>query len=89
MIEIYCKKKCKGAEVPCEECKELIEYSKLRIDKCPHIETKSFCSSCKTHCYNLEHREKIKKIMRFSGPRMIFYHPITTLKHMISVNQKK
>jgi hypothetical protein len=89
MIEIYCKKKCKGTEVPCEECQELIEYSNLRIAKCPYMETKRFCSSCNAHCYNLEHREKIKKIMRFSGPRMIFYHPITTLKHMISVNQKK
>lgn len=25
---------------------------------------------------------KIKEVMRFAGPRMIWYHPIWTLKHL-------
>ena len=83
MIEVYCKNKCKAKEIPCEKCKDLIQYSKTRIDKCPYMETKSFCSSCKTHCYDMKYRGKIKEVMRFSGPRMILYHPIITLKHMI------
>ena len=88
MIETYCKKKCKSKEIPCEECQDLIEYSNMRIDKCPHMESKSFCSSCKTHCYDAEYKEKIKIVMRFSGPRIILYHPIVTLKHMILLNKK-
>lgn len=88
MIEIYCKKKCKSEEVPCDECRDLIEYSNMRINKCPYMETKSFCSSCRTHCYDKEYKEKIKIVMRFSGTRVILYHPIATLRHMIPVNQR-
>ena len=36
------------------------------------METKTFCSNCRAHCYRLEMREEIRKVMRFSGPRMIF-----------------
>jgi len=28
-------------------------------------------------------REKIKNVMRYSGPRMVFYTPIEWLKHKI------
>ena len=27
--------------------------------------------------------EQIRKVMRFSGPRMLLYHPITAIKHII------
>ena len=37
------------------------------------METKTFCSNCKVHCYKPEMRKKIRAVMRFSGPRMIFY----------------
>ncbi|MBL4938585.1 nitrous oxide-stimulated promoter family protein [Clostridium sp. YIM B02515] len=35
------------------------------------------------HCYKTEYREKIKDVMRFSGPRMIIYEPRLALKHLI------
>lgn len=81
MISIYCKKKYK--EDMCEECMKLYEYAKQRIEKCPMMETKTFCSQCKIHCYQKEQREKIKKVMRFSGPRLIFHHPILVIRHGI------
>jgi hypothetical protein len=31
---------------------------------------------------SLGQRQKIKEVMRFAGPRMIWYHPIWTLKHL-------
>jgi hypothetical protein len=34
-------------------------------------------------------REKIKEIMRFSGPRMIFYHPIMAIRHLIESKKEK
>lgn len=43
MIHLYCRKKHKEKEL-CPECLELYEYAKMRIEKCPFMETKTFCS---------------------------------------------
>ena len=89
MIALYCKKKHGGKKELCTECEELMQYAKLRSDKCPFMETKTFCSNCKVHCYKPEMREKIREVMRFSGPRMIFTHPITAVRHVIESKKEK
>lgn len=90
MIDIYCKKKHKSKKKNlCEDCKELKEYVHLRLNKCPFKENKTFCSNCKIHCYQKEKREKIREVMRFSGPRMIFYHPLLAIKHVIESKKEK
>lgn len=93
MIALYCKKKHHTKitrkkdglhkEELCPECRELAEYARTRSDRCPFMETKTFCSNCRVHCYKPEMREKIREVMRFSGPRMLFYHPIMALRHVI------
>ncbi len=90
MIDIYCKKKhhVKKNDV-CLECKELKEYVKLRLSKCPFGENKTFCSNCKIHCYKKDMQEKIRNVMRFSGPRMILYHPILAIRHLIESKKEK
>ncbi|MGN0478669.1 MAG: nitrous oxide-stimulated promoter family protein, partial [Hominenteromicrobium sp.] len=60
-----------------------------RSDCCPFMETKTFCSNCKVHCYKPEMREKIREVMRFSGPRMIFRHPVTAIRHVIETKKEK
>lgn len=82
MIKIYCKKNHNKKDL-CEECKELSDYAHLRVEKCPHMEEKTFCSSCTTHCYDSEHRNKIKEVMRFSGPRILLHNPILAIKHIL------
>jgi hypothetical protein len=89
MIAIYCKKQHHTKGTLCPECAELQNYAKMRSDKCPFMETKTFCSNCKVHCYKPEMREKIKAVMRFSGPRMIFYHPVTAVRHLIETKKEK
>lgn len=89
MITIYCKKQHKTIGVLCSECQQLDTYAKIRSDKCPFMETKTFCSNCKVHCYKPEMREKIKAVMRFSGPRMIFYHPVTAVRHLIETKKEQ
>lgn len=84
MIEIYCKHKHSYNGSLCKDCQEMKDYANMKIDKCPHIESKTFCSSCKTHCYEKLHRKKIREIMKYSGPRIIVYHPVATVKHIIS-----
>lgn len=60
-----------------------------RVDHCPHMETKTFCSACKTHCYKPQMREAIRQVMRWSGPRMIFHHPVLAIRHLIETKKQK
>ncbi len=89
MIELYCKKQHGHKHGLCTECAELERYARLRSDKCPFMESKTFCSNCKVHCYKPEMREKIREVMRYSGPRMIFSHPITAIRHVIESKKEK
>lgn len=82
MIAIYCKENHSNNICLCKDCNELLEYSNKRIEKCPKLESKTFCSNCQSPCYDNYHRQKIKTIMRYSGPRIIFKHPITAIKHL-------
>ena len=88
MIELYCRKNHK-VKVLCPECEELAEYARMRSEKCPFMETKTFCSNCKVHCYKPDMREKIREVMRFSGPRMIFHHPVAAIRHVIETKKEK
>ena len=86
MIKKYCraKHKVKGGGM-CEECASLTEYALFRLEKCPFKENKRFCSFCRIHCYKSDAREKIKQVMRWAGPRMIFTQPAFALKHVIQM----
>lgn len=90
MIALYCRKRhgTRGGEL-CPECAELAEYARSRSDRCPFMETKTFCSNCRVHCYKPEMREKIREVMRFSGPRMIFHHPVAAVRHVIETKAEK
>lgn len=90
MIELYCrgKHKTKRGEL-CNECRELWEYVQLRRSKCPFGDNKPFCSNCKIHCYKSEMRERIKAVMRYSGPRMMFYNPKIAWAHVFETIRRK
>ena len=88
MISLYCRANHKSKEL-CPECSDLYEYAKKRINLCPFMETKTFCSNCKVHCYKPEYREKIREVMRYSGPRMLFVHPVMAVKHLIESTKEK
>jgi len=81
MIEVYCKKKDNTATGLCENCQELFDFASAKLDKCPWGEKKPACSKCTIHCYPDEMREKIRKVMRFSGPRMIIKNPLFLFSH--------
>lgn len=94
MIELYCKNnhrdegKC-GDGTLCSDCRELLDYAILRSEKCPFMENKTFCSNCTVHCYKPAMREKIRQVMRYSGPRMIFHHPLLAIGHLIEDKKEK
>ena len=89
MIRLYCNKKHRTKKKLCSECQALQDYAIQRSDKCPFMETKTFCSNCKVHCYKKDMREKIREVMRFSGPRMILYHPVMAVRHVIESKKEK
>ena len=89
MISLYCKKNHHTQNGLCPDCHQLKEYAEKRSDNCPFMETKTFCSNCKIHCYKADMRRKIKEVMKFSGPRMIFYHPVLAVSHLVESRKEK
>ncbi|APF26384.1 MULTISPECIES: nitrous oxide-stimulated promoter family protein [Clostridium] len=83
MIDLYCRKKHKTKEVLCDECRELLQYANFRLDHCRFGENKPNCGGCKIHCYKKEMREKIIKVMKFSGPRSLIYNPKIAFEHLV------
>lgn len=88
MIAIYCRRNHGGREL-CPDCAALDAYARHRSDKCPFMETKTFCSNCRVHCYGQDMREKIRAVMRFSGPRMLFHHPVMAVRHVLENKKEK
>lgn len=89
MIALYCRKQHGVRNGLCTDCTALDAYARARSDKCPFMETKTFCSNCKVHCYQPKMREKIRIVMRFSGPRMIFHHPVAAIRHVVETKKEK
>lgn len=87
MIELHCRKqhadRPKDERGLCPECAALDDYARSRSDHCPFMETKAFCANCRVHCYKPDMREKIRAVMRFSGPRMMLYHPVDAVRHLV------
>lgn len=73
----------------CPECAELEAYAHARSERCPFMEEKTFCSNCTVHCYRPEMRERIRTVMRYAGPRMLFHHPVMAIRHMIESQRER
>lgn len=82
MVRLYCRKHEGNAKL-CPNCKELLDYALCRLDRCRFGEQKPTCKQCPVHCYKPEMKEKIRVVMRWSGPRMIIYHPVAAIRHLI------
>lgn len=83
MIRLYCCKKLGMRELS-DEYNALMEYSHRRLDGCKFGDKKPACKRCPIHCYKPEMRDKIREVMRWVGPRMIFYDPIATIRHIFN-----
>ncbi len=81
MIRIHCRGNHRTQGL-CPECADLLAYAQTRLEKCPYGEEKPTCAQCSIHCYQSDMRERVRKVMRYSGPRMIFHHPILALYHL-------
>ena len=87
MVRVFCRGRHGTTEGICPECRQLQGYAERRLDKCPYGEAKPACSSCPVHCYSPGMREGIRRVMRHSGPRMIFHHPYLLLRHWLDAKR--
>ena len=88
MIGLHCRSQ-HGADRLCSECGALLAYTEERLEKCPFQEGKTTCAKCPVHCFKPVMRDKIKAVMRYSGPRMLRTHPILAMRHFIDRSRKK
>ena len=89
MIALYCRKKHHTRGDLCPQCAALDAYAQMRSEKCPFMETKTFCSNCRIHCYKPDMRAKIREVMRFAGPRMILHHPVAAIRHVVETKKEQ
>ncbi|MBQ5913863.1 MAG: nitrous oxide-stimulated promoter family protein [Alistipes sp.] len=82
MIGIYCRAHHHSEKGLCRECEELAAYYERRVERCPLGEEKLSCKVCTIHCSEHQHRQKIREVMRYAGPRMIYSHPLMAFRHL-------
>jgi len=91
MIALYCRDHhagdsaavASGGDGLCPECAELLDYARLRLEKCRYGADKPTCANCETHCYKPAMRERVREVMRYSGPRMLKRHPVLAVAHLV------
>lgn len=86
MVTIYCSEKHGGGKL-CLECNELLSYCNKRLDLCPFSE-KPTCRNCSIRCYNPQMRERIRSVMHYSGPHLLFRHPVLAIQHLADGRRK-
>lgn len=82
MIHIYCAAKHGTSHALCSECDELNKYAQKRLSQCRYGNEKPTCKKCPIHCYARNMKIQIQKVMRYSGPRIIFHSPISAISHL-------
>ncbi|MDD5370538.1 MAG: nitrous oxide-stimulated promoter family protein [Anaerolineaceae bacterium] len=82
LVRIYCRDVHSRPEGVCPDCQALIDYAQARLERCPFHVEKPTCTNCTVHCYQPAMRERVRIVMRYAGPRMLFRHPFLSLQHL-------
>ena len=83
MVRCYCQDHHETTAGLCPECRGLLDYATLRLDRCRFGAGKPTCAHCPVHCYQRNRRDQVKIVMRYAGPRMPGRHPILSLRHWL------
>jgi predicted amidophosphoribosyltransferase len=81
MVRLYCRDHHHGES--CAECQGLLDYASLRLDRCRFGTEKPTCAKCPVHCYQKNRREQVRVVMRYAGPRMLWEHPLLSLRRWL------
>ncbi len=83
MVHIYCRDHHHTSDGLCEHCQDFLDYAGVRLERCRFGEQKPTCANCPVHCYQPKRREEARVIMRYAGPRMLWEHPLMSLRHWL------
>lgn len=72
-----------GQRSLCQECTDFMQYAITRRMKCPQEKQKPSCKRCRIHCYNKANLEKVKKIMAYSGKKLILCGRLDYIWHYL------
>ena len=84
MIALYCRLQHRRTG-RCPDCEELLQYAEERLRRCPFQDAKPTCADCTVHCYRTapEMQDRIRRVMRYAGPRMVIFHPLLAVLHQL------
>ncbi|MCK5739650.1 nitrous oxide-stimulated promoter family protein [bacterium] len=85
MLHLYCRNQHGTHRDLCKSCRNLLAYVGERLAQCPFSENKWPCSNCRVHCYREPQRSQIRDVMRYSGPRMLWIHPVMAIRHLVKL----
>jgi hypothetical protein len=88
MVQIYCRDHHHPAEGLCDECRQFLDYAGVRLERCRFGEEKPTCANCPVHYYQRDRREQACVLMRYAGPRMMWEHPVMSLRHWLDGYRK-
>lgn len=83
MVRLYCRRQHGTDGGLCPDCRELLDYARRRLARCPFQEQKPTCARCPVHCYRPAQREQVRAVMRYAGPRMLLRHPLLAILHLL------
>jgi hypothetical protein len=66
----------------CNGCSRLLNHGTAKLLLCPY-DPKPACRKCETHCYAPGYREKIREVMKFSGPYMVRHGRLHMMLHYL------
>ena len=81
MVTLYCRKH--HATALCDECQAIIEHAQQKLDRCVFGQQKPACKKCPVHCYKPNFKQQTRTIMKETGVKMLFIHPILAFRHLL------
>jgi predicted amidophosphoribosyltransferase len=82
MIDRYCADHHRSDGSLCPECQDLLTYAEQRLVRCRYQSQKPTCARCPVHCYAPSQRERVRIVMRYAGPKMLWKHPFLAILHI-------
>jgi hypothetical protein len=85
MITMYCRAHHGPTDAMlCDDCGALHDYARRRLQRCVFGDAKPTCAKCTVHCYKAAMRARVRQVMRWAGPRMLWRHPVLALTHELA-----
>ena len=85
MAFIFCKDNHDSRERDdaglCPSCRAAVSATLARTEACPNGHSGN-CQDCPHHCQAGEARVAIREIMRYAAPKMLFRHPVMTMRYL-------